>query len=63
MVVEAIRTVITFMKPGVPASSAVGACVCPAGGEEGKGRIKERVRWAGGQAVSVRGGLRYSIAL
>lgn len=49
MDVKAIRTLRTFMKPwqaleSVPASSAVRACVRPAGGEEGEGRIRQRVR-------------------
>lgn len=54
------RTVITFMKPwwalgSVPASSAVGACACPAGGgrqgenqTEGWGGQEDRQRPSGG---------------
>lgn len=51
------RTVITFMKPrqaggSVPASSAVGACACPAGGRKARG---ESDRFREGEAGRRRG--------
>lgn len=60
MDVETVKTVMTLMKPSQASGSvtcffcSTGMCV-PCRGEEGKGRVRERVRQAGGQAVSIGG--------